>query len=332
MHKIVIFLICLNLDILLSALNLNVDVPKKFRFAVFNFYLRIFKDLDLTKFTGSLLRGIFGSCFKKLVCIRKTECENCILRKHCVYSYIFEACTGEKVKHLPQPFVMELPSYTGVISAGDILQLKLILIGDAIKFLPYFICVFEDMGNRGILREKITFSVESVENVKQNKALVAYERKSPFIPDKLLLYTFKDFLEEDVKKLRIKFLTPIRIKFQKQILMESEKMDFPLFIRNLLRRLYLLSLQYCGEEWQIPSYLLEKAKGVNLTFRNLKWKELVRYSKRQRMGMKLGGFVGEMGFEGDLAPFLPYLRAGEYIHVGKATSFGHGKYKIEILP
>ncbi|MDI7261613.1 MAG: CRISPR system precrRNA processing endoribonuclease RAMP protein Cas6, partial [Thermodesulfobacteriota bacterium] len=33
-------------------------------------------------------------------------------------------------------------------------------------------------------------------------------------------------------------------------------------------------------------------------------------------------------FEGDFEPFMPFLLLGEFIHVGKGTSFGLGKYEI----
>ena len=42
----------------------------------------------------------------------------------------------------------------------------------------------------------------------------------------------------------------------------------------------------------------------------------------------MGGFVGSITFEGDLKGFLPFLLLGEYIHMGKGTSFGLGKYEI----
>jgi hypothetical protein len=44
--------------------------------------------------------------------------------------------------------------------------------------------------------------------------------------------------------------------------------------------------------------------------------------------MKLGGFVGEVSYQGDWAPFAALLILGELVHVGKACVFGHGKYEV----
>ena len=48
--------------------------------------------------------------------------------------------------------------------------------------------------------------------------------------------------------------------------------------------------------------------------------------------MSLCGVIGTVSYEGDISDFMLLLRLGEYVHVGKGTSFGLGKYKIlEIL-
>lgn len=36
----------------------------------------------------------------------------------------------------------------------------------------------------------------------------------------------------------------------------------------------------------------------------------------------MGGFIGEITFEGNIEPFMPLIRAGEVLHVGKGTGFG----------
>jgi CRISPR/Cas system endoribonuclease Cas6 (RAMP superfamily) len=44
--------------------------------------------------------------------------------------------------------------------------------------------------------------------------------------------------------------------------------------------------------------------------------------------MKFGGLLGEIRFQGNLQPFIPYLQMGEWCHIGGKTSFGLGKYRL----
>ncbi len=45
----------------------------------------------------------------------------------------------------------------------------------------------------------------------------------------------------------------------------------------------------------------------------------------------LGGFVGEVEYAGDLAEFVPYLRAGRFTGVGRQTVWGKGEIDVEVL-
>jgi len=45
--------------------------------------------------------------------------------------------------------------------------------------------------------------------------------------------------------------------------------------------------------------------------------------------MKLGGFVGEVEYRGELRQFAPLLKLDERFNVGKGTGFGLGRYKAE---
>jgi hypothetical protein len=51
---------------------------------------------------------------------------------------------------------------------------------------------------------------------------------------------------------------------------------------------------------------------------------------RQERPVQLGGFLGRLTLEGDLAPFGPLLRAAELLHFGKGTIFGLGWFTIEV--
>ncbi len=62
---------------------------------------------------------------------------------------------------------------------------------------------------------------------------------------------------------------------------------------------------------------------------DLRWLDWERWSQRQNAAMKLGGLVGTLTLEGDVAPFAPLLRAAEVLHAGKGATFGLGKVEVE---
>ncbi|PIV22771.1 MAG: hypothetical protein COS40_05325 [Deltaproteobacteria bacterium CG03_land_8_20_14_0_80_45_14] len=121
-------------------------------------------------------------------------------------------------------------------------------------------------------------------------------------------------------------MTPTRLKYDGKL---SPDLEFHILFRNLLRRISLLSYFHCGEELNLDfKGLIEEAKDVKVQKENLRWVDWERYSNRQETKMKMGGFIGSVTFTGNFKEFLPFLILGEYIHVGKGTSFGLGKYKI----
>lgn len=74
--------------------------------------------------------------------------------------------------------------------------------------------------------------------------------------------------------------------------------------------------------------LIERAKGIERVSSDLRWHDWERYSGRQKQKMSLGGFIGEATYAGDFGEFLPMLAWGEVVHLGKAASFGLGRYAI----
>jgi len=127
--------------------------------------------------------------------------------------------------------------------------------------------------------------------------------------------------------LTLDFTTPARLIYDSHLTLDLE---FHMLIRQLLRRISLLSYFHCGvdmSDWDFKG-IIEKAKDVTVKKSDLKWYEWERYSARQDTRLNMGGFVGEITFEGNIEPFMPLIKAGEVLHVGKGTGFGLGRYGI----
>jgi CRISPR-associated endoribonuclease Cas6 len=316
------------------------------RYGAFKFSITPSQPVTLPVFKGSTLRGGFGYAFKRVVCALKgKECSDCLLKEKCVYSYIFETPPPSDTKIMrkypsaPHPFVIEPPlERKRGYKPGDEISFNLILIGRAVDYLPYFIYAFSELGNIGLGKAKGKYELKRVESLEKGAKSETREKiiyssttktlksfKTEFLPLKFDLSITKG---SNSKPLTLNFLTPTRIIYNGHLTLELE---FHIFIRNLIRRLSLLYYFHCGgdpSQWDFKG-IIEKSKQVKVKQKALRWYDWERYSTRQETKMKMGGFIGKITFEGDIALFMPIIKAGEILHVGKGTGFGLGKYKIQ---
>jgi hypothetical protein len=127
--------------------------------------------------------------------------------------------------------------------------------------------------------------------------------------------------------LALHFLTPTRLKHNGRFVETAPA--FHIVIRTLLRRVSSLSYFHAGQRWDTDYRgWIERAGQVETIASDVQWADWERYSSRQRRRMNLGGIVGRVTYAGEITPFLPLLRLGELIHVGKGVVFGNGRYEI----
>ncbi|MGB9698117.1 MAG: CRISPR system precrRNA processing endoribonuclease RAMP protein Cas6 [Thermodesulfobacteriota bacterium] len=308
-----------------------------FTLSQFKFTLKVIESLSLPEYKGAVLRGGFGYAFRKVVCITKSkDCSSCLLKEKCVYSYVFETPPSSdsrlmrKYPSAPHPFVLTPPLEDDrIYEPGEIIDFELILIGKSIDYLPYFIYTFDELGKIGLGKSRGKFFLERVEIINKNtKGKVIYSGKEKVLHayDKNFDFSSISSLPPTPCSIGLIFLTPTRLKYKGDL---TSELEFHVFFRNLLRRISLLSYFHCGAELNINfCELITEAEKVQTTKKNLRWYDWERYSTRQQAKMKLGGFIGEACFLGNFEPFWPYLALGEFIHVGKGSSFGLGKYEI----
>jgi hypothetical protein len=317
-------------------------VLNRLRIASYRFTLKARDELHLPPYKGSTLRGGFGHAFKRVVCFQREvkTCQGCLLRESCPYAYIFETSPPSDAQVLrthsdvPLPFVIE-PDTTDrrtTYQPGDTLNFDLVLVGKAINYLPYFILVFRELGNRGIGRGRGKYSLHEVQAVQPlNKAQEQiYSATDEMVCHSQLEVSFQDMErraeEMPGDEVTLRFLTPARLKHEGKFISQP---PFHVIVRNVLRRVSSLYYFHCGEQWEFDYRgTIEKAKGIRGIELNTRWVDWERYSGRQQARMKMGGFVGEAVYQGDLTEFKPLLVLGQLVHIGKACVFGNGRYEI----
>jgi len=315
----------------------------QFRVARYHFRLRALEETRLPRYKGGTLRGGFGNVFKRAICAyrdwRAQDCPACPLRDRCAYAYIFETLPpaeveiAGKLSDAPRPFVLEPPlDRRTAYRAGDDLSFGLVLVGQGIPYLPYFIAVFQALGEAGLGRERGRFHLAEVEAVHplSGETATVYRAADYFARDCDLSAGYAEVeaaaraLPPD--RLALRFLTPIRLKYGGRYVTDPL---FHVLFRNALRRVSWLSYFHCGERWEADfAALIAAAEEVTTARMATRWVEWGRTSTRQRRHMTLGGFVGRAEYTGELAPFLPLMLLGSLVHVGKACTFGHGWYEV----
>lgn len=293
----------------------------EFKFSEFNIKIRLFSDSPFLKeyFLGAVVRGSIMFKAKELLCANPSHfnnCSDCILSKKCVYAQLFEtqrpkdSLIMKKYNEIPHPFVM-VP-----LIENEILNLRIVLLGSYIDYFPYFYLGLKS------LESKKRYKILSIKNFEEDI----------LINDKLLqkftvLKPSNIYNNTDVKT-TIQFVTPLHIKFNGKGVGPSE-FKFTYFFRNLIRRLSLISYFY-GNSWQIDfKELISKSETVNFSSVDLEWVNIERYSLRSKTFMPMGGVKGEVVLSTEAMEFYPFIAIGQYIQLGKNTSFGYGYYILK---
>jgi CRISPR/Cas system endoribonuclease Cas6 (RAMP superfamily) len=308
-----------------------------FRLVQVRFVLTATTAIQLPPYKGSAFRGGFGHALKHIACAMDTRvCTTCQAPDHCVYSYLFETKLrqdGAGDESIPRPFVLipPLESYE-TYAPGDILTCHLVLAGDGIDYLPHFIVAMQQLGQMGVGRHRGRYTMSQVQILPPNApAYEIYAGSADRFQDLRAATTAADLLlpYDSVSPchLTLEFVTPTRLKHQGRLVKQAP--PFHVILRRLLDRIAEFSLFFHAtpldldlKVWKRQS---EAIRAANSQVRHHDWE---RYSHRQGTRMKLGGVVGTAAYSGDLAPFLPLLALGEWLHVGKGATFGLGKYRI----
>jgi hypothetical protein len=288
---------------------------------------------SLPPFLGPTLRGALGYLLKQTVCqIRGGDCGSCVLQAVCAYPAIFEgiAPQGRKIMrrydNIPQPFVL-LPDGP-LVNAADspTLTWGMRLFGDACRYWPYLVHVYKTAGERGLGSRRIQCQLERVTDRVGNATLWSSEQAQTAQPTAGSIAPENSAVPARCT-LRWTFQTPVRIAA-----VSAGPVGIDLFLAGR-RRFQIMDYFYgnSGDESPMPASGRIEADEFTTTACTLEPWRLQRYSGRQHRRMTLDGLIGEITIEGPWGKTGPWLHAVPLIHLGKATSFGFGRVKWEVL-
>ena len=276
---------------------------------------------------------------------KKPVCYTCNNQDECIFSKIIiapQGCLPSQYKTPPKPYVIVPPiSENPDYAVGEILCFHIVLIGFANRMLrKQLVDIVNEMGKNG-LGEKVqggkrgSFELERIEACSKDGSLEEIFPSQNNMEATEKTISFADFLSEEIESRSIKLIfdIPADIKLRKDKSQEINDNEshriFESFINALYARAQLLSARYCGGHNTSLGNKIEVSDLIKIEDGNILNKKIgeKRYHDKEPNYFK--GFMGSMICKGDLSKFMPLLKFGENIHVGKNAVSGLGKFRVE---
>jgi hypothetical protein len=130
-------------------------------------------------------------------------------------------------------------------------------------------------------------------------------------------------------RVRLRFLTPTELKWEGRLLDEPR---FGPLVARIRDRVSSLRVLYGAGPLDIDFQGFgRRAEPVRMIWSDLRRARVVRRSSRTGQVHPIGGFTGEAEYEGELAEFLPFLRAARWCGAGRHAVWGNGHVEVAAL-
>ena len=292
--------------------------------------VRAIDSLRLPDYAGSQLRGAFGAAYRQLACLtRQKICTDCPIAVTCPYLRVFESApppAGHALQHfsqVPHPYLIEPPDWgTRTVHAGESFDFNMVLVGQARPLLPLILAAWQRALAHGLGKTAGTAALIAVHDEADERLLYAGEgSRTPLLDGVLSLPPAQN-------EVTLEILTPLRLQNNRRPLGPDTLTPRPL-LTALVRRLALLAAFHTDTGWQPDFAALAQDAGQVSGTAQLNWRDWTRYSSRQQQEMSLGGVVGTWTLYNVSPALWPALWLGQWLHAGKNTTFGLGRYRLK---
>ncbi|MBN2386025.1 MAG: CRISPR system precrRNA processing endoribonuclease RAMP protein Cas6 [Anaerolineales bacterium] len=242
-------------------------------------------------------------------------------------------------------YVMTPPLGVGEsLEPGAGFDFHITLIGEAARYLPYFVLAVPETGRTGVGPGRGRFALKTIhaEHPHNGDWTVLAEGENVVRPPAQPV-THADILQAAEKfigslgdgsaRLRLDFLTPLRVILEERLLKSP---DFGVIFNHILRRLDELAVQHAGgmeRPFEERQRLWDLAHRVRLVESRANWVDVRSGSSRTGQPTWISGLVGPAWYTAPAevwTELLPWLLWGEIVQVGKDTAKGNGVYRLKL--
>ena len=230
----------------------------------------------------------------------------------------------------PRPFVFRAAHLDGrTIPPGEAFHFDVHIFDLRDPALPHFVLAFAQLAREGLGPGRGRAELTSVDQLDLDDKRVAqvfdgaqFRRREPAAPNVVDL----NQTPERAGRVRVRFVTPTELKTEHEV---ADRPEFGILFGRLRDRIGTLRALYGAGPLEIDFRAMgERAAAVRMTRCELQRNEVDRLSSRTGQRHSIGGFVGEAEYEGELGEFLPYLRLGKWVGVGRQTVWGKGEIEV----
>lgn len=284
------------------------------------------RDIELPAFQGSTIRGVFGKALKSAFCVmHHRECEKCIVKDSCGYFDIFESIDGElamKSKGMekkPHPYIL-IPPDKNIYLKNEIFYFRMTILGENLSRVPYVLYAFQKMGELGFGKSREKLELFCVKDSKSGKYIL---NDGKFLKENLKIYTLQENTHPSVlqESMLLKWMTPVKIVRDGVVLRTLDSESF----RRAIYRRFTMVLKIYGN---LDESDLEDLSHLEISPLESEFKEWKRYSNRQKKSLKMEGISGILRVFPKTHKNMEILSALCVLHIGKATAFGQGRFRI----
>lgn len=284
--------------------------------------------LRLPPFAGSMLRGALGHALLRFSPLPHRDHKPCLLYGSCPYCTLFVTppIPGhhlKKLSQLPHPYVIEPPPGARTLDAGEQFAFSLVLFGRAVPLWQTVLRALASALHAGLTADHVRCRLRGAWHGDTQAQLWPGTHQPDLLalPAPLPLH----------RSATLRFDTPLRLRRSGRPVRDPRELDARTLLVALARRYQLMLDAWApGQAPQLDfQRLVASAEAIRLQAGDdLRWFDWGRYSQRQRREMQLGGLLGSLQLHGDLMRFSRLLHLGQWLHVGRNTTFGMGGYRL----